>query len=124
MKFKVSTGTVSSSATTFTAIPGAVINFVQGGTGPSCVTVRFSAASSVVGGGVSRVQALLDNVTVAAPGQVQFSGENVGSVSHAFEFLFPSVAPGSHNVRIMFRVAVGSHTVFVDERTLVVQHAP
>ncbi len=108
MKIRTVTGTISTNSTTFQPITDTSITFTQGGTGPSCVVVRFSAATSVVGGGVSRVQAVLDNVTMAEPGQVQFSGENVGSVSHAFEFLFPSVAPGSHNLRIMFRVGVGT----------------
>jgi hypothetical protein len=122
MRIKTMTGTVSTNSITLVGIPEAAITFTQGGTSPSCVVVRFSAASSVTGGGISRVAAKLDNVTFAAPPEAQFSGANNGSVSHSFEFLFPSVAPGSHTVRIMYRVVPG--TVFVDERTLVVQHAP
>jgi hypothetical protein len=124
MKINVTTGTVSTNSTTFRAIPGTGITFTQGGTGPSCVIVRFSAASSVTGGGISHVEAVLDQVTTAEPGMVQFSGANVGSVSHAFEFLFPSVAPGSHTLRMFFKVNSGGHTVYVDERTTTVHHAP
>ena len=126
MRIKTMTGTVSTNSNTFTSIPEAAITFTQGGTGPSCVVVRFSAASSVTGGGISRVIATLDNNdgAPAEPGQVQFSGANNGSVSHSFEFLFPSVAPGPHTLRMMFRVGNASSTVFVDERTIVVQHAP
>ena len=123
MKIKTMTGTVSTSSPTFVGIPEAALTFTQGGTSPSCVVVRFSGASSVITSGVSRIVARLDGVTDADPGSVQFSGENVGSVSHAFEFLFPSVAPGTHIVRIMYRTN-GTGTVFVDQRTLVVQHAP
>ena len=118
------TGTVTTNSITLIGIPEAAITFTQGGTSPSCVVVRFSAASSVVGANVSHVAARLDNVTFAEPASVQFSGENIGSVSHSYEFLFPSVAPGPHTVRIMYRVTNGTDNVFVDQRTLVVQHAP
>ena len=107
MSIRVGTGTVSTSSTTFTVIPLTAIAFTQGGTGPSCVVVRFSGASSVVGGGVSRLQAVLDG-TVAEPNSVSFSGENVGSVAHAFEFVFPSVPPGSHTLRMLYRVNNGT----------------
>jgi hypothetical protein len=123
MRIKTMTGTVSTNSNTFKSIPEAAITFTQGGTAPSCVVVRFSAASSVTVSGVSRIVARLDGVTDAEPGSVQFSGENVGSVAHSFDFLFPSVAPGAHTVRMMYRTN-GTGTVFVDERVLVVQHVP
>ena len=124
MSTRVAEGTVSSNLTTFTVIPQTAITFTQGGIVPSCVVVRFSAASSVVGGGVSRVQAVLNNGTVAQPASVQFSGENVGSVAHAFEFIFPNIPPGSHTLRMLYRVNVGGDTVFIDERTTTVQYTP
>lgn len=124
MRVKVTTGTFASSSTTFVSIPGSSLTFVQGGTRPSCVVIRFSGASSVVGNNVSHIQAVLNDVTAADPGQVQFSGENIGSVSHAFDFFLPNVAPGSHTVRMMIRVDSPTDNVFIDERTLIVQHAP
>jgi hypothetical protein len=123
MKIKTAEGTFSTGSTTFTGVSNMGLIFIQGGTNPSCVVVRFSAASSVIGGGVSRVRAVLDDVSLATPTSISFSGENVSSVAHAVEFLFPSVAPGPHNVRILVSVASGD-TVFIDERTMIVQHAP
>ena len=66
---------------------------------------------------------MLDNVTLAQPTSIGFSGENVSSVAHAVDFVFPSVAPGSHTLRILVSVGVGD-TVYMDSRTIVVQHAP
>jgi hypothetical protein len=67
---------------------------------------------------------VLDNVTLADPPSAQFSASGSFSVSHAFEFVFPSVAPGGHTLRMFFKIGAGNGTVVFDERTVVVQHAP
>jgi hypothetical protein len=126
MRIKVAATTASTTSTSFVAIPDSGLTFTQGGTGPSCVLVRFSAASSVNGNSVARVAAKLDNATSAEPVSAQFSGDTVsgGSRAHSFEFLFVNVPPGPHTVRMMYMVGNGSDEVFMDERTMVVQHAP
>jgi hypothetical protein len=68
MRFKVFEGTVSSSTAAFAVIPGAALTFTQGGTVPSCVVVRFSAASSVIGGGTSTNRLPLGRRQQAAEG--------------------------------------------------------
>jgi hypothetical protein len=110
--------------TTFKTVPEAIVTFTQGGTSPSCVVVRFSAETNVPGGaGIGRVRALLDNVTAAVPDEVQFSGADIAGLARAYDFVFPSVAPGSHVLRMQFRSSNGQ-SVFLDRHTTIVQHAP
>jgi hypothetical protein len=85
-----------------------------------CVIVRFSAEASTTGSGML-VRAILDSVDVALPAQVHFA-VNDGSpgVARSYEFIFPNVAPGTHEVRMQFHSGDGASTVFVNNRTITV----
>src|SRR5689334_18936441 len=54
-------------STTFVALPGAAINFVQGGASASCVIVQFSAAVITSTNAQLTIQATLDGTTNALP---------------------------------------------------------
>lgn len=112
------------SSTTFGNVPETSVNFVQGGAKASCVIVRFSATTF---GAKMMVRAFLDGVTVSIPDEVLFSsGDNNGlGGAHSFEFVFRSVAPGSHIVRMQYRSdPFAPGTVTMQRHITVVQHAP
>jgi hypothetical protein len=70
------------------------------------------------------IRAFLDNTTAARPGEATYlSIIGSGTSGHTFEFILPSVAPGSHTVRMQFR-SVNGGTVSVLSHNTVVQHAP
>jgi hypothetical protein len=111
-------------AETFGNIPEATVTFTQGGTGPSCVLVQFSAGTFQLGGDSVMVRAYLNNTTAAVPAEVQYSTDN--GVAHAsnassYQFVFPSVAPGNHTLRMQYR-SNGGDGVFVHRHTTVVHH--
>jgi hypothetical protein len=119
--------TASNSTTAFANIPEASVTFAQGGTKPSCVIVRFSARThtdSSPANNVVVIRAFLDNTTAALPAEVGYSGDD-GTVfrAHSFEFIFPSVAPGVHTVRMQFRNRLGGTSRVLVHNT-VVQYAP
>ena len=86
---------VSTTSTTFTNISQAGVNFVQGGTGPGCVIVRFWGDPHAVNNTTMQIRAVLDNVTVALPADVRFGVPEIASVAHGYEFIFPNVAPAA-----------------------------
>ena len=115
----VAAGSVVS--TSFVNIPEAGVNFTQGGAAASCVIVRFSAETlaGIGGADILFVRAFLDNTTAAQPPFARYSAvENVYR-AHTFEFVFPSVTPGAHTIRMQYRsssgslVSVGLHTLVV-----------
>jgi hypothetical protein len=118
----------STSSGTFVDIPGGRVNFTQGGEGNGCAIVTFSAESYAEFGRLMFVRAQLDGVSVAAPGGVQFSGDDDEdedgrwSRSHSFTFIFPSVSPGDHVVAMQFRSLTFDRRVFIGKHTTVVQH--
>jgi hypothetical protein len=116
------------SSTNFVNVPNGGVIFTQGGIGNGCVIVTFTAETFARFGRLLQIRAQLDSATTAAPGIVQLSGDDdedgdgAWSRSHAFAFIFPSVAPGSHTVRMQFRSAFSNEPVFIHKHTVVVQH--
>ncbi len=117
----------STASTTYVDVPDMSVSFTAGGTRSFCATATFSAWTFATGGALMYVQALMDGSVVAAPGEQQFSGDDDENAngewarSHAFTFVFPTVAPGPHTIKIQFRSFDGK-TVFVHRRSLVVFH--
>jgi hypothetical protein len=109
------------SSTSFVNVAQASISFVQGGNLASCVIVRFSAQPFVaVSGNTLIVGAFLDNATAALPNEVTYTeGGSLANTARSFDFVFPSVAPGNHVVRMQFKspsgasVDLGLHNTFV-----------
>lgn len=118
----------STSSTGFVNVPNSSVSINQGGTGSSCVIVNFTAETFAPGDALMQIRARLDSSVTAAPGVVQLSGDDDEngngdwSRSHAFIFIFPSVAPGWHNVRIQFRSVDSFREVTIHKHTVVVQH--
>jgi hypothetical protein len=117
----------STTSRTFVDLPGTSVTFTQGGTAASCVEVDFTAMTFAPGGALLQVQPVLDGATLGVPSHVQLSGdddENANgqwSRSHAFDFIFPSVAPGSHTMKMQFQ-SVGSLTVIINRNAMLVRH--
>jgi hypothetical protein len=115
----------STTSTTYVDVPNMSVTFVQGRAG--CVLVNFSAWTFAPGDALLFVEALMDGVTVAAPGEVQLSGDDDEDVdgswarAHAFNFAIPAVSAGSHTIKIQFRSYDGK-MVFIHRRSLMVQH--
>src|SRR5689334_23772179 len=92
-------------STTFVNVPQGVVNFTQGGAAPSCVIVSLSAQPSASGGGILTVRAVLDGAA-GLPNEANFSdGNDSANQVRSFDFIFPSVAPGAHSVRIQFKTS-------------------
>jgi hypothetical protein len=104
----------------FTVNEGTII-FTQGGTSQSCVIVQFFLVVSV-SGNFAYARALLDG-TAGNPDEVVYYGsENAGraDVAGAMAFVFPSVAPGKHKIKIQIGASSGSITGF--QHTMLVLH--
>jgi len=123
MKYLASFQAEQRTSQNFGNIIEATVTFTQGGTGASCVVVRFSADASSPADNVV-VRAYLDNTTAALPNEAFYSGPDGNSVgAHSFDFIFPSVTPGSHVVHMQFKSAGGA-VVYVFRHNTIVQHAP
>jgi hypothetical protein len=118
----------STSSTSFVNVPNAGVSFTQGGTGSGCVIVTFTAEAFARVSRLLQIRARLDNSSTAAPGVVQLSGDDDEdgdgdwARAHAFTFIFPSVAPGAHTVRMQFRSVFFFEPVTIHKHTVVVQH--
>ncbi len=121
---------LSTTSTAYVDVPGMSSTFTEGGTVTRCVVVQYTAYVFAATGGTALmyVRALLDGVTVASPTETQFDGDSDEegdgrwARSHAFNFVFPSVTPGGHTIKIQWRSFDGG-TIFTHRRTLLVSHA-
>jgi hypothetical protein len=71
------------------------------------------------------LRATLDGHTIATPVQLQFYRNNTNTLifeERAGNFVFPSVAPGMHRVRIQFFSGDGGFVQFTNT-TLIVHYA-
>jgi hypothetical protein len=124
VKFNASSladSTTTSSA--FVNLPEGQVAFTQGSAG--CVLVRFSASTFGANGiDVVVIRAVLDNATAALPASIKVRGENdVTGYPRTFEFIFPSVAPGAHILRMQFASEKGN-VIHVKAHNTVVQYVP
>ncbi len=121
----VSTSTASG---VFVDVSGARVNFTQGGEGNGCAIVTFSSESYAEFDRLLLVRAQMDGSKIAAPGAIQFSGDDDEdedgrwSRSHSFTFIFPSVSPGEHTIAVQFRSQNFERRVYLGKHTTVVQH--
>jgi hypothetical protein len=130
LKILSSTLFTNTLSTNYVDISEATLSFRQGGASASCVILRFSAEVSAKDNAVT-VRPLMDVDKKAFPPEVAFGGmeciPTVGCTtrSHAFEFVFPKVTPGTHLVRMQFKAAfVTEFPAFIGNHNLVVQYAP
>jgi hypothetical protein len=118
----------STTSSSYVNVPNTSISFLQGGSGNGCVIVTFSAESWAEYGRLIFVRARLDDAITAAPGAVQFSGDDDEdgdgrwARSRAFTFVFPAVPPGAHFVRMEYRSVTAGRRVYIGKHNTVVQH--
>jgi hypothetical protein len=121
-KFVVDSVNQSTDSTTFIDVDRSLRSFNVGGAGSSCVVVRFSA--QVRAQGIfehMRVQALLDGKpSIEGPVTLVAESEDF-SEAHSYTFLFPSVSPGFHNVRMQYRSG-NAGTVDLNDFNLEIRH--
>jgi hypothetical protein len=114
----------TTTSTTFINLPEAVINFTQGGRAPSCVIVYFTGMVAVGSNGQLFVRAVMDGSNVGLPELFQFIAlSNNFSHTHTASFIFPSVAPGAHQMRIQYSSGNGQ-TVVIGRHNTVANYAP
>lgn len=109
----------------FAPIPEARIAFTQGGTNASCVIVRFSAATTPQDGGIVAIRPVIDGdlAVFPLPISTDYSADTIWQTATSFEFIFPSVAPGQHVVRMYYRSPQGTQ-VRVHHYNMVIQYVP
>ena len=126
-KFKSDTdANDSTSSGDFVTVHGTSIDFNQSAAG--CVIVTFSSESYAEFNRLVYVRARLDGAATAAPGAVQFSGDDDEdgdgrwSRSRSYTFIFPTVAAGNHTVTMQFRSLSFGKSVHLGKHTTVIQH--
>jgi hypothetical protein len=125
---------VSTTSTTYVNVPDMSVSFTISGTASTCIVVSYTAEvytgsdpNSLIGNEVMFVRARLDGAVVGFPAEAQFEGDSdedgdgAWARAHAFNFVFPNVAPGAHTLRIQWRSIFGG-TVVTHRRTAVVYH--
>jgi len=106
-------------ASDYADLPQARMVIRQGGNRNSCVIVRFSANADADGVPIG-VRAVLNEVTTALPSELQFSdGNDNGPDARRFVFVFDSVPPGQHPIRIQYRL-LGTGNADMNAHNLIV----
>ena len=116
-------GNQANTSSSFSPVRQSGVAFRQGGSGPGCVTVSFSAEVAAPGAALIELRAVLDGGVEASPGPVLFAEAAEGIASRAFNFVFPAVAPGAHRIELEFRNAGEPGVVRMGQRTTMVQFA-
>lgn len=120
----------TTTSTNFANVGQGGFAFTQGGTTASCVLVSLSAGSFATGTSPSTpapltVRVMLDGTTPALPNEVNFSdGADTGNQARSFDFIFPSVAPGAHTIRVQIKTNADALLVDLNRHNIVVQYAP
>jgi hypothetical protein len=120
--YKTSAVSVNMSSNVFAVVPQTPVAFTQGGANPSCVIVRYSAMAAASPPKWIPLRVVLDGSVIAQPGEIQYEGHTESiSLARSFDFIFPSVAPGAHIVRVEWR-SFNTGIIFMHDRTTIVQH--
>ena len=115
---------ISTTSTTYVAVPGMSKTITIAGTASTCVVVHVAAFSFAAGSGnLVFVAVGLDGTTANCnPTETQFSAQDVTfAQAHAFLCAFPSVSPGSHSVALLFKSLSGA-TVFIHRPSMSIEH--
>jgi len=111
---------VTTSSTTFTAMPGLSVTGKLPANGE--VAVIFSAVTSVSDGGILRVRLTIDGQPVP-DSDVQLAQSDLHTGAHSFVFsakhLYPDGPPPASTIRVEWRVAIDG-TASADDRTMLV----
>jgi hypothetical protein len=112
----------NTSSVTLVDVQGSDASFIVAGPTRSCVLVSFAAQAFAPGPfSFMRVRATLDGAP-SIEGEIQLVAESENfSSAHAYNFLFPSVAPGSHVVRMQYR-SPNATEIAINDFSLNVRH--
>jgi hypothetical protein len=113
---------VATTSTTFVPLTGAGRKFIQGGSRPSCVLVRFEGYVATADNTVISISAAIDGATIA-PNEVQLAYDAVVYQPRAWTFIIPKVAPGEHRIGFKFRTNNGNG-VSVNRSNTIIHYAP
>jgi hypothetical protein len=108
--------------TTYKNLPDSAVKFTQGGSRPGCVIVFFSAAMYRGTSEDVFIRAVLDGV-IGIPQDQQWDSSTDGFRGNSVSFIFPSVAPGPHMVRMQWRTGSGTG-VGLKGRNTIVHYVP
>jgi hypothetical protein len=124
LDYRTARSVAATQSTTFVNVANAVVSFTVGGTAASCVFVRYAAETDAPAGpGGIDVRLLLDGTTVALPGTVSWVRDHEfdGFSAQSFEFIVPTVSPGSHVARVQWR-SIDGQSIQFGVRTLTATH--
>jgi hypothetical protein len=113
---------LSTTSTTYVAVPGMTKTINIAGNVPSCVLVDASAFAFAPGGALEFVSVTLDG-NQGNPIETQFAGDTKGvyAEEHASLFGFAGVSPGSHTVALVFKSFDGKQ-VFLHRPAMEIDH--
>ena len=129
VRYIASDGFGQVTSTTFVNVPESTVNIIQGGANPSCVIVSVSATPIGVTASPPTpapftLRVMMDGTTPALPNEVDISdGADTGNQIRSFDFIFPSVAPGIHSIRLQVKVSPASSFNDFNRHTVIVQYA-
>jgi hypothetical protein len=116
-------GQFTTSSIIFANVVGSNVSFNVAGASPSCVIVSFSAQAFAQNRTGMHVRALLDNNVESVDGVVIFVGDSGAfPEAHAYNFLFPSVSPGPHTVKMQYRSHADGFPTVINEFDLNIRH--
>jgi hypothetical protein len=126
VKFIASEGIFQIDSTSFQTAPESTLAFVQGGAQPSCVIVSVSAQPIASGGSALTIRLTLDgNAQIALPNTVVLSdGGDGGNQTRSFDFIFPSVEPGRHTLRLQAKTSDALEFTDLNRHNIIIQFAP
>lgn len=129
VKFRTETNFVQMDDTNFANIPGTGFPFTHGGSGNACVIVVVTLQSSAGGPAPetqnSQLRARIPGFGVAEASDPWLGRQAEGDFfrTNTVQFVFPSVPPGQHAIRIQLRVTQGDpNRVTVGPRSVTVHH--
>ena len=109
------------STTVFSDIAEGTLTFTQGGTSRSCVIVQFFADTQVQNNTIY-VRPLLDG-NVGTPQEARYlSVLNFEGGARSMAFVYASVAPGKHTIRIQFRTDSTANNIAIYAHSILVLH--
>jgi hypothetical protein len=115
----------TTTSTSFVTLAGGTRTINVGGTVSTCVVVDLSVqgfAPTAASDTLMMVRVLLDGVP-AVNGEIQMMAESdTWPDSHAYNFVFPSVAPGAHTVTLQFRTFFSGDTVHINDYSAIINH--
>jgi hypothetical protein len=124
--FTTSSTGQSTTSSTFIDMVDMQDTFTQGGRAPACVVVSFSSETIGSVNATMVIRALLDGTISPSPAEITVFQADAelgrGTGARTANFVFPSVAPGTHTVKIQFREIGGEDLVQVNDRSLLVHH--